>query len=161
MELIKQPVIKESPSFPTFSILSDCCMRVFLSFVIKAFAKFKKLIRFHRHQAYIICKIGLILKILTEIICQKLLVSNAILAIQTIHCCILYMYSKRQTTCLPSYYQFANGLMASRGLGDMTFHTLLVPMNQRLLKKSSKEHNKFGQKQLMTCRVLKSHRNKT
>ena len=81
MELIKQPVIKESPTFPTFSILSDCCMRVFLSFVIKAFAKFKKLIRFHRHQAYIICKIGLILKILTEIICQKLLVSNAILAI--------------------------------------------------------------------------------
>ena len=32
--------------------------------------------------------------------------------------------------------------MAFRGLGDMTFHTLLVPMNQRLLKKSSKEHNK-------------------
>ena len=96
MELIKQPVIKESPTLPTFSILSDCCMRVFLSFVIKAFAKFKKLIRFHRHQAFIICKIGLILKILTEIICQKLLVSNAILAIldyPLLH--IIHVFKKR------------------------------------------------------------------
>ena len=49
---IKQPVIKQSPTFPSFSILIDCCMTVFLSFNIKAFVKSEKLIGFH-HQAFI------------------------------------------------------------------------------------------------------------
>ena len=41
------------------------------------------------------------------------------------------MYSKRQTMCLPGYYQSANGPMATHALGHMMYgYTLLVPMNQ-------------------------------
>ena len=54
-------------------------MSVFFSFAIKAFVSFEKLMRFHR-QAFIVYKNGEILKILVEIFCQKLLVSNVILA---------------------------------------------------------------------------------
>ena len=64
----KEPVIKQS--------LIDCC---FFSFLIKAFARFKKLIRFHR-PAFILYKIGESFKILIEIFRQKLTVSNVILA---------------------------------------------------------------------------------
>ena len=48
-------------------------------FVIKAFVSFEKLIRFHR-QAFIVYKNAENLKILIEIIRQKLLVSDVILA---------------------------------------------------------------------------------
>ena len=51
----------------------------FLPFLIKAFANFEKLIRFH-WQAFIANKNGENLKMLLEIFCQKLIVSNVILA---------------------------------------------------------------------------------
>ena len=64
----KEPVIKQS--------LIDCC---FFSFLIKAFARFNKLIQFHR-PAFILYKTGESFKILKEIFRQKLTVSNVILA---------------------------------------------------------------------------------
>ena len=51
----------------------------FFSFLVKAFVNFEKLVRFHR-QAFIVYKNGEILKILLDIFCQKLVVSNVILA---------------------------------------------------------------------------------
>ena len=72
-DFIKQPVIKQSPTFPSFSFLFDCCISVF-SFLIKAFPNF------HR-QAFIMYKNGETLKMLMEMFCQKLIVSNVILAI--------------------------------------------------------------------------------
>ena len=51
----------------------------FFSFLIKALGNFEKLIRFH-WQAFIIYKNGENLKMLREIFCQKLIVSNIILA---------------------------------------------------------------------------------
>ena len=45
---IKQPVIKQSPFFLSFSFLIYPCMSVFFSFLIKSFVNFGKLIRFHR-----------------------------------------------------------------------------------------------------------------
>ena len=53
-------------------------MSVFFSFALKAFVSFEELIRFHR-QAFIVYKNGENLKILVEIFCQKLLVSNVTL----------------------------------------------------------------------------------
>ena len=55
--LIKQPGIKQSLFFLSFSFLIDCCMSVFFSFLIKAFVNFEKLIRFHP-QAFIAYKMG-------------------------------------------------------------------------------------------------------
>ena len=49
---IKQPVMKQSPTFLSFSFLIDCCISVFFCFRIKAFAYFENLIRFH-WQAFI------------------------------------------------------------------------------------------------------------
>ena len=60
---IKQPVIKQSPTFPCFSFLIDCCMSVFFCFLITAFVNFEKLLKFHR-QAFIVYKNGENLKIL-------------------------------------------------------------------------------------------------
>ena len=68
-DFIKQPLIKQSPNF----------LKCFFSFLIKAFANFEKLIRFH-WQAFIVYKNGENLKMLIEIFCQKLIVSNVILA---------------------------------------------------------------------------------
>ena len=53
--------------------------KCFFFFLIKAFANFEKLIRFHQ-QAFIVYKNGGNLKMLIEIFCQKLIVSNVILA---------------------------------------------------------------------------------
>ena len=45
----------------------------------------------------------------------------------------------------PGYYQSANDPMVTHALGHMMYdYTLLVPINQRVLNKSSKEHNKTG-----------------
>ena len=45
-----------------------------------------------------------------------------------------------KTMCPPSYHH--NGFVATHALGHMMYgNTLLVPMNQRVLNKSSKEHN--------------------
>ena len=42
--------------------------------------------------------------------------------------------------CPPGYHH--NGLMITHALGHMIYgYTLLVPINQRVLKKLSKEHN--------------------
>ena len=55
------------------------------------------------------------------------------------------MSSKRQTICPPGYYQSANSPMETHALGQMMYgYTLLVPMNQGVLNKSSNEHNKTG-----------------
>ena len=76
--LLKQLVIKQSPTFLSFSFLIDCCIKVF-SFLIKAFGNFEKLIRFH-WQASILCKSGENWKILIEIFFQKLMASSVIFA---------------------------------------------------------------------------------
>ena len=53
------------------------------------------------------------------------------------------MKSKRQTMCPPGCYQSTNGRKLTHTLGHMIYcYTLLVSINQRLLNKSSKEHNK-------------------
>ena len=42
--------------------------------------------------------------------------------------------------CPPGYHH--NGFVATHALGNMMYgYTLLVPMNQRVLNKQSKEHN--------------------
>ena len=66
----------------------------------------------------------------------------------------LYIMSKRKkrrfylfhfleiikTMCPPGYHH--NGFVATDALGHMMYgYTLLVPMNQRVLNKLSKEHN--------------------
>ena len=54
--------------------------------------------------------------------------------------CNLYVIMK--TMCPPSYHH--NGFVATHALGHMMYgHTLLVPMNQRLLNKLNKEHKKI------------------
>ena len=71
-DFIKQPLIKQSPTF-----LIDGCISFF--FLIKTFANFEKLKRFH-WQAFIVYENGEYLKMLKEIFCQKPVVSNVILA---------------------------------------------------------------------------------
>ena len=52
-----------------------------------------------------------------------------------------------------------NGLMTTHALEHMMYgYTLLVPINQRLLQKSSKEYNMSGHKWFTMHRVLKSYR---
>ena len=73
-----QPV-KKSRTFLSFSFLIDCCISVFFfSSLMKAFANFEKLIRFH-WQAFIV-ENGENLKVRIEIFCQNLIVSNIVLA---------------------------------------------------------------------------------
>ena len=48
-----------------------------------------------------------------------------------------------KTMCSPGYAH--NGFVATYALGHMMYsYTLLVPMNQRVLNKSNKEHIKTG-----------------
>ena len=75
-DFIRQPVIKQSPTFFFSHWLLHKC---FFSFVIKAFSNFEKLIRFH-WQAFIVYKNEENLAILIEIFYIKLIVSNVILA---------------------------------------------------------------------------------
>ena len=64
-----------------------------------------------------------------------------------------------KTMCPPGYHH--NGFVGAHALGHIMYrYTLLVPMNQRVLNKLSKEHNVSGHKWPMTHRVLKSHRSK-
>ena len=45
-----------------------------------------------------------------------------------------------KTMCPPGYHH--NGFVATHALGHMMYgYTLLVPMNQRVLNKQSREHN--------------------
>ena len=49
------------------------------------------------------------------------------------------MYDIMKTMCPPGYHH--NGFVATHALGHMMYsYTLLVPMNQRVLNKLSKEH---------------------
>ena len=64
-DFIKQPVVTQGPTF-----LIDCCISVFFSFLIKAFAEFERL-RLYR-QAFIVYKNGENLKILIKIFCRNL-----------------------------------------------------------------------------------------
>ena len=61
-----------------------------------------------------------------------------------IHICI-YIYVIMKTMCPPGHHH--NGFVATHALGHMMYgYTLLVPMNQRVLNKLSKEHNISGYK---------------
>ena len=67
------------------------------------------------------------------------------------------IYVIMKTMCSPSYHH--NDFVATHALKHMIYvYTLLVPMNQRVLNKLSKEHNRSGHKRPTTHRVLKSHR---
>ena len=45
----------------------------------------------------------------------------------------------------PAYYQSANRPMVNHAPGHMLYgYALLIPVNQRVLNKSSREHNKAG-----------------
>ena len=68
-----------------------------------------------------------------------------------------------KTMCPPAYRH--NGFVSTHALGHMMYgYTLLVSMNQRVIKKLnkqiSKEHNISAHKSPRTHRVLKSHRGK-
>ena len=53
------------------------------------------------------------------------------------------MYEIMKTVCPPGYHH--NGFVATHALGHMMYgYTLLVPMNQRVLNKQSKERNISG-----------------
>ena len=58
-----------------------------------------------------------------------------------IYVCIyiyIYIYVIMKTMCPPGYHH--NGFVATHALGHMMYgYTLLVPMNQRVLNKQSKE----------------------
>ena len=57
----------------------------------------------------------------------------------------IYMSSKSQTMCPLSSYQSTNGLVVTHVLVHMIyFYTLLVSKSQKVLIKSSKEHNTIG-----------------
>ena len=77
--LCKTNCYKEKLSFSRFFFSDWLLYECVFSFLIKAFVNFEKLIRFH-WQAFIVYKNGENLKILIEIFCQKLIVSNVILA---------------------------------------------------------------------------------
>ena len=56
---------------------------------------------------------------------------------------IYVIYVIMKTMCPPGYHN--NGFVATHALGHMMYgYTLLVPMNQGVLNKLSKEHNISG-----------------
>ena len=69
------------------------------------------------------------------------------------------IYAIMKIMCPPGYHH--NGFMETHALEHMMYgYTLLVPMNQRVLSKPSKEHNISSHKWFTTHRVLKSRRSK-
>ena len=69
------------------------------------------------------------------------------------------IYVIMKTMCPLSYHY--SGLVAIHALGHMLYgYTLLVPMNQRVLNKLSKEHNISSHKWSTTHRLLKSRKSK-
>ena len=55
------------------------------------------------------------------------------------------IYNIMKTICPPGYHH--NGFVANHALGHMMYgYTLLLPKNQRVLNKLSKEHNISGHK---------------
>ena len=77
--LCKTTCYKTKPDFSQFFFSHWLLHKRFFSFLMKAFANFEKLTRFH-WQAFIVYKNEKNLKMLTEIFCRKLTVSNVILA---------------------------------------------------------------------------------
>ena len=58
---------------------------------------------------------------------------------------VIYIYVIMKTMCPPGYHH--NGFVATHALGHMMYgYTLLVPVNQRVLNKQSKERNISGHK---------------
>ena len=78
--LYKTTCYKTKSNFSQFFFSDWMLHKCFFSFLIKAFTDFGKLIRFH-WQASIVYKNGENLKILMQVFCQKLIVSNVILAL--------------------------------------------------------------------------------
>ena len=78
--LYKTTCYKTKSNFSQFFFSDWLLHKCFFSFLIKAFTDFGKLIRFH-WQASIVYKNGENLKILMQVFCQKLIVSNVILAL--------------------------------------------------------------------------------
>ena len=70
---------KTKSNFSQFFFSHWLLHKCFFSFLIKAFANFEKLIRFH-WQVFIVYINGENLKMLMEIICHKRIVSNVVLA---------------------------------------------------------------------------------
>ena len=57
----------------------------------------------------------------------------------------IYIYAIMKTKCPPGYHH--NGFVLTHAFGHMICgYTLLVPINQRVLNKVSKEHNIYGHK---------------
>ena len=57
----------------------------------------------------------------------------------------VYIHAIMKTICPPSHHH--TGFVATYALGHMMYrYTLLVPVNQRVLKKESKERNISGYK---------------
>ena len=77
--LYKTTCYKTKSNFSQFFFFYRLLHKCFFSFLIKAFANFEKLIRFH-WQAFILCKNGENFKMPIEIFCQKLIISNVNLA---------------------------------------------------------------------------------
>ena len=71
---------KTKSNFSQFFFFHWLLHKFFFSFLINAFPNFEKLVRFD-WQAFIVYKNGENLKMLIEIFCQKLIVSNVIVAI--------------------------------------------------------------------------------
>ena len=64
-----------------------------------------------------------------------------------------------KTMSPPGYHH--NGFVETHALGNAMYgYTWLVPMNQRVLNKLSKDRNISGHKLCTTHKVLKSHRSK-
>ena len=62
-----------------------------------------------------------------------------------------------KTMCPPSYHH--NGLVATPALGSMMYgYTLLVPMNQRVLNKLSKDHY-FVEQEIKKCKTISNLNN--
>ena len=77
--LYKTTCYKTKSNFSQFFFSHWLLHKRFFSFLIKASENFEKLIRFH-WQASIVYKNGENLKMLIEILCQKLIISNVTLA---------------------------------------------------------------------------------
>ena len=77
--LYKTTCYKAKSSFSLFFFSHWLLHECFFFFLIKVFSNSEKLISFHR-QAFIVYKNGKKFKVLIEIFCQKIIVSNVILA---------------------------------------------------------------------------------
>ena len=108
---IKQPLIKQYQLFSVFfshRLLHKC----FFSFLIKALANFEKMIRFH-WQAFIVYINRVYLKMLIQLFCRKLIVSNLTLAFLD-HLKRSFSATRFQNLCIPPWeYTDSNKVIQS------------------------------------------------